>query len=262
MSGFDKTWLALREPVDQRSRDLGLLEQAAALLNGSEVRAVFDIGCGTGSTYRSLSPKIGWEVSWTLLDHDAGLLAEAARRHPAAGLAFLRSDLNDLAALPLAGKKLVTASAFFDLCSTDYIFRLVERMAEEGIALYAALNYDGGMHWSVKHPLDQAVMHAFNKHQQTDKGFGAAAGPQAWRDLSQLLRERGYSVTIAASPWLMGRDDADLQREFLQGVVRAVREGGALHPSDLTEWHSFRLESIPATASLCRVGHQDILAFL
>lgn len=262
MSGFAKEWLALREPVDRRSRDTRLLNKAVRSVQGRKGAAVLDIGCGTGSTYRTLKPKLADTISWKLFDFDNVLLAEAERRHPSDGIAFINGDLNDLDALPLEGVTLLTASALFDLCSSDFIDRFVRKIKGWRTNIYSALNYDGEMHWSVEHPLDEAVKEAFNTHQRTDKGFGVSAGPQAWQILAQELEEHGYSVSTADSTWLMSENDAELQRQFLDGVARAVAEAGCLGRAELDDWLRFRLEAIQAADSLCQVGHQDVFGLL
>lgn len=258
MSGFDKDWLALREPVDRRSRDAGLLERAVTAV-GKDAH-ILDIGCGTGSTYRTLADRLPAAAAWTLFDYDERLLAEARRRHPAAGIDFLQGDLNDIASLPLEGAAMVTASALFDLCSPAFIDRFVARLREKDVGLYAALNYDGEMRWSIAHPLDEAVTEAFNDHQRTDKGFGTSAGPEAWQVLAERLEAKGFQVSTATSPWIMGAEDAELQRMFLSGVAQAVREAARLSGDELADWYQFRLASVDATDSSCRVGHQDVLA--
>jgi SAM-dependent methyltransferase len=258
MSGFNKDWLALREPVDRRSRDPGLLERAVAVVG--EGGRILDIGCGTGSTYRTLVDRLSPATTWTLFDYDERLLAEAERRHPAAGIDFLQGDLNDIASLPLEGTAMVTASALFDLCSPAFINRFVAGLREKNGGLYAALNYDGEMRWSIAHPLDEAVTEVFNDHQRTDKGFGMSAGPEAWQVLAERLEAEGFQVSTATSPWIMDAEDADLQRMFLSGVAQAVREAARLSEDALTDWCEFRLASIEATDSSCRVGHQDVLA--
>ncbi len=47
MSGFDKDWLALREPVDLRSRARPLVEHLSRHLEGVTSPVIIDIGCGT-----------------------------------------------------------------------------------------------------------------------------------------------------------------------------------------------------------------------
>ncbi|MCJ8520083.1 trans-aconitate methyltransferase [Pseudorhizobium tarimense] len=262
MSGFGKDWLALREPVDRRSRDAALLDRAVHAVQRQSPASVLDIGCGTGSTFRTLAPKLRGAVSWTLFDYDEDLLAEAERRHASDDITFVNGDLTQISALPLDRVTLVTASALFDLCSHAFMKQFVETLAWQRAAIYAALNYDGEMHWSMEHPADEAVTKAFNAHQLTDKGFGPSAGADAWRVLKETLEMCGFSVSIAESPWLMGRDDADLQRQFLDGVARAVSEEGSVDAAELRDWHQSRLQSISQTASLCRVGHQDVLALI
>ncbi len=72
---FDADWLALREPVDHRSRAAAvvpLLRQAWRAVGWSQV---LDLGCGTGSNVRYLAPKLVGPQEWTVLDHDLELLS-------------------------------------------------------------------------------------------------------------------------------------------------------------------------------------------
>lgn len=259
MSGFDTHWLALREPVDAAARDETLLLAAAGL---AEAKIVVDIGCGTGSTYRTISPRLSRPARWRLIDHDARLLDEAGRRHGDM-LERVEADINAIATLPLSDAGLVTASALFDLCSKPFISTFVARLAEVGAPLYAALNYDGSMQWSKHHPLDEAVTEAFNAHQRCDKGLGlggASLGPQAWSVLADRLKDCGYRVRVAESPWVMSAAELDLQRMFLDGVAVAVFEQGEFDEAELREWKEYRRRQIERQDCLCRVGHQDVLA--
>ena len=82
MSGFSAEWLALREPVDHRSRNLALQAQVIQFLR--QIKAIdsgsihiTDLGSGTGSNLRALAPHFGMKQSWTLVDHDTDLLRSA-----------------------------------------------------------------------------------------------------------------------------------------------------------------------------------------
>lgn len=260
MSGFDKHWLALREPVDARARDESLLKAAIEVAESASPAAILDIGCGTGSTFRALSPRFQKPAHFRLFDNDERLLDEARRLHGDA-VELIQGDLNDIEALPLADVGLATASALFDLCSERFIRRFVAHISQTGASLYAALNYDGGMRWSKPHPLDKAIEANFNAHQLGDKGFGASLGPAAWKTLADCLKESGYTVMTAESPWVMTIGDRDLQFLFLDGVVRAVYEYGHLDESEIRDWAGFRGKMVDRDDSLCQVGHQDILAF-
>jgi hypothetical protein len=259
MTGFDADWLALREPADLQARDPVLLAAATKAIEDSTRNLIVDIGAGTGSTFRALSMQLQRQVRWQLFDHDRRLLDEAGRRHGTA-VDLVQADLNQIDRIPLAEASLITASALFDLCSEDFIERFVAAIAEANVVLYAALSYDGEMEWSEAHPLDFAVTASFNAHQVGDKGFGPSLGPGAWQYLAHHLREAGYHVRVAASPWLLTSADAELQKLFVNGVVQAVSTRTELDETALLDWAEFRHRMVGETGSLCRVGHQDVLA--
>nr|CAD6613514.1 class I SAM-dependent methyltransferase [Rhizobium sp. TCK] len=261
MSGFDKDWLALRETADQAARDMGLVEELATYLQGMDRPFILDIGCGTGSTLRSLQDHLPRYTGWLLLDYDPLLLEEASRRAgTTANVAFRQHDLNDIDALPLEGASVVTASALFDLCSEKFCAALADRLAAAGCGLYAALNYDGVMRWSPEHPLDGQMTDLFNRHQRTDKGFGPALGPDATACLAGHLKARGFIVTTAESPWRLDESSAALQAEFLGGLRQPLLEASELPDTAIDEWLEFRLAAIGAPGASCLVGHRDLLA--
>lgn len=260
MSGFSATWLDLREPADRAARDTALVTQLAAHLDvKGGVARLLDIGCGSGATWRSLAPHLPPQAHWTLLDHDAALLAEAERRIGKAAT-FAKQDLAEIEALPLDGVDVVTASALFDLCSRSFCERLLHRLAANRCGLYAALTYDGRIGWSRTHPSDAQAVADFNRHQTGDKGFGPALGPDAAAVLAQLAQENGFAVQVAASPWRMGPEEAALQKAFIEGFRQPLVETGTLSAEEIAEWLSFRQAQIPLPGSLCVVGHADLLA--
>ncbi|SMC53091.1 methyltransferase domain-containing protein [Rhizobium sp. RU36D] len=261
MSGFDKDWLALREPADRAARHKALVDRLVRHLQSTASPKLMDIGCGTGSTWRSLEADMPAEAAWLLLDNDGLLLQEAMRRiGPDRGVTVRQHDLNDIDGLPLDGVSIVTASALFDLCSEPFCAAFAQRLATAGSGLYAALNYDGIMDWSVTHPLDQKMVGYFNDHQRTDKGFGVALGPDATDCLAQVLSQQGYAVHIEDSPWLLDAASADLQQELLNGLRTPIVEMSGLPTDTVDEWLQFRLAAISAPGSSCRVGHKDLLA--
>ncbi|PYE43098.1 methyltransferase family protein [Rhizobium sp. PP-F2F-G20b] len=259
MSGFETEWLALREPADKAARAETLMANLATFLDGIAAPTIMDIGCGTGSTYRSLAARLPDMTGWHLVDHDQALLVEAERRIGSAKVSYHRKDLSDLASLDLAGVTLVTASAFFDLCSPAFCDDLVERLISRGIGLYAALSYDGRIAWSDRHERDSDIVSAFNRHQLGDKGFGTALGPQAAEHLAAALASRGYRIETADSSWRLDRSQSALQEAFLQGMISPVTEVSGLGPDVLEAWLDFRLGSVHNGGRLA-VGHIDLLA--
>jgi len=250
--GFSAQWLDQREPADLAAREPALLAHAARHAGARPV--VVDMASGTGSTVRAMAGALGQDATWRLVDHDADLLEQAMARCAGAVSAH-RLDLNDLAQLPLKGATLLTASALLDLCARPWVQALAALLLHHRLPFYAALSYNGCMSWEPVDEADQAVTEAFNRHQQGDKGFGPALGPDAARVTAAIFRACGYQVTLAGSPWRLGPEQSDLQHDFLQGVAEAATEAG--EPAAVG-WVQRRRARIPAAIST--IGHLDLLA--
>lgn len=259
MSGFETRWLDLREPVDHAARDEALRLQAIAHLAPlGEMARVVDLGCGTGSTFRALSPQ-GRRWRWLLVDNDPLLLGAARLRLcNDADITLAETDLLQFCPEIFDGADLITASALFDLTSAAFVERLAEQIKVSGTGLYAVLNYDGHCRWSAPHPDDAAVVMAFNEHQRGDKGFGPALGPDSGPALKRVLEAAGFRVSIAPSPWRLTPHHADLQREFIDGMALAVSQVNGVGALGLEDWRRTRLARVKHSA--CEVGHWDILA--
>ncbi len=251
---FNPHWLDLREPADHAARDAGVLAAAAEWLATAADPVAVDLGCGTGSTVRAFAASAPENLRWRLLDRDRVLLDAAARRCGPVAETFA-ADLGDLAALPLAGARLVTASALFDLMPGNWTVALVDRLAAHGTGLYAALNYDGLMAWDPALPDDPAVTAAFNRHQLSDKGLGPALGPAATSVLVRALTAKGYVVRTAESPWRLGPDAEALQVELVSGIATAAAEAGL---REAVAWGQARRAASGSTS--CTIGHADLLA--
>lgn len=277
MTGFSIDWLDLREAADRRARDDSLLERARQWLHTDLKQAagmtVVDLGSGTGSTLRAFSAspsstsaaKLADQksLSWRLVDQDAALLAEARRRHGESfSLQTYEMDLADIAALPLAGAQLITASALFDLVSADFVDTLAAALHGQSqqptVGIYAALNYDGTTRWAPAHPLDEAVLDAFNRDQQRDKGFGVALGPDAGSYMERVFRGAGFKVLTANSPWNLDGSDEKLVNALITGIGDAVVSDAALDKTQLQDWIQFR--KAHAATGICVVGHTDLVA--
>ena len=278
MSGFSTGWLALREPVDHRSRARSLQERLRVVLSqragaGKLPLRVVDLGCGTGSNLRALAPVLSGEQHWTLVDHDPALLRAA--RETIAGWAsrviedgeqltidkggrrividFLQRDLaGELDPLLASPPDLVTAAALFDLVSAQWIAQFCDRVQS---VFYTVLTYNGAEQWAPSHAADADVLRAFHAHQTTDKGFGVAAGPGATELLRDRLAARGFSVALAPSPWILGPEDRPLMQALCTGSAGAVSETGMVPQSVLSGWLDAHRH-----ATRCEIGHWDLLA--
>jgi SAM-dependent methyltransferase len=275
MSGFSPEWLSLREAADHRSRHEVVRALAEHVKHKEQIHIV-DVGCGTGSNLRCTSRLLeNPHQSWTLVDYDPRLLAAAAEKLSAwadraikdeSGLlltkgrktiavAFRQADLTkDLDAALGDKPDLVTASAFFDLCSTAFIAQFAKAVAARKAAFYTVLSYNGEQRWTPAHAADEAMNAAFHAHQVTDKGFGGAAGPKAPTALFDAFLAAGYAVQEGDSPWrLRVPDDMALIRELVPGFAGAVRETGAVAGAVIDDW-------LKVARTHAHVGHTDTLA--
>lgn len=247
--GFSADWLAMREPADRQARDTTLLKRAAAVAGPQPV--ILDLGCGTGSTVRALAPHVGRGATWRLVDNDPDLLALAGAE-AGEGSSVHCMDIAALDLLPLDGVTLVTASALFDLVTTQWLQDLAKRVR---VPMYVALSYDGQMSWQPEHPSDRVVTEAFNRHQRGDKGLGAALGPDSVDTAEAILAEAGFDVVVAPSNWQLGLDQAPLHRALVAGIAQAAHDAGE---AEAHAWGAARIAA--ADQTLCTIGHGDILA--
>lgn len=274
MSGFSPEWLALREPVDHRSRHAGLAGVMVGRINATPEPRIVDLGCGTGSNLRATALLLGPRQSWTLVDYDPRLLTTARDR--LAGWADCAAAEGDALVLEKAGKRievrfrqadlvrdlgvalgespnLVTASALFDLCSVDFIQRFAGEVASRKATFFTVLTYDGVQTWTPANPADAAMRAAFVAHQKTDKGFGASAGPDAPAALRAAFEANGYTVREGDSPWVLEEPDRALIKDLAEGFAGAVAETDRVAASTIADWRAIR-----RTGAV--VGHTDTLA--
>ena len=273
-ASFSPEWLRLREPADARARNLDVAAAMSGRFALRDAVAVADLGSGTGANLRATSALLPNRQSWTLIDHDPAL-HEAARRELSSwadaaavegdGLRLskdratidVRFKVCDLARDPQAAfehePNLVTAAAFFDLVSADFIRLLAGAIAERRAAFYAVLTYNGVQRWQPHRPADNQMTSAFHRHQMRDKGFGPAAGPTAPGLLADQFQLEGYSVLEGESPWRLSRGDRMLVEELSRGHAMAVAETGIVDNKVIESW-------IKVQRSGADVGHTDIFA--
>lgn len=274
MSGFDASWLDLREPADHRSRSEELAQMLARHLGRRGQTSIVDMGCGTGSNLRATAPLLGAEQHWTLVDYDPRLLDAAVERLSAWAsqaehknnqlvlskggkritVRLRRADLaRDLERVFTVKPDLVTASALFDLVSVPFLRTLAHAIAARRASFYSVLTYNGVHRWTPRRPDDNRVSSAFHRHQLRDKGFGPALGPVAGVHLAEQFSLEGYSVIEGESIWRLTRNDRQLLEELVRGHAIAAADTGLVDCKTIEAW-----VKVPRTGA--DVGHTDIFA--
>jgi hypothetical protein len=261
--GFAADWLALREPYDLRARNAAVLNAVIASLADQSAVNIVDLACGTGSTLRTLAPRLPAKQAWRLADNDRGLLAFASnsQRRASVTVATMEADLNRDLDVVLGGTiDVVTTSALLDLVSETWLQRFVRKAVARSLPVYAALCYDGRAEIAPTDELDSAIIAAVNAHQRGDKGFGPALGPLAAQAAIARFEAAGYSVVQGQADWIAGARDQDFQIEIFRGWAAAASELGTSSGSDIDGWLRRRGGFVAAERSSLRVGHVDFFA--
>jgi hypothetical protein len=263
MSGFSVEWLTLRESHDRRARNPFVLDAVTSLFKSKNAVRITDLACGTGSTSRTLGPRLPARQHWDLVDNDPRLLQAASSRKPSndCSLSTIQLDLNgDFEAGLKHPADLMTTSALLDLVSEPWLDRFVRHVAARALPVYAALTYDGRIELSPVDPADAAISAAVNAHQRTDKGFGPALGPSAAGAAISRFEKLGYAIVQGPSDWVIGTDDQAIQIELLDGWASAAREIGSLPGQAIDDWLLRRKAAVERRVSTMRVGHVDFVA--
>jgi len=276
MNSFTADWLALREPTDKISRNALVLAACENAFRRFHHISVCDAGAGTGASVRAFSNFLPKKQTWTLVDADLANLHKSLALLSARGdvisksetecsvrlnekiisTRILKRDLSETSEVWPDETQLITASAVFDLVSTPWVSEFIKILRRRNTSLLATLTFNGKMNAEPHHDLDEAMFNAFRAHQRTDKGFGAAAGPDAVSLLRDGLIEAGFTVAEGESPWILGNDNRALMEETLKGIAFAAMEIGHVEKRDADAWLNDRLRGTQQFI----VGHTDIFA--
>ncbi len=279
-------WLALREPADAAARSSSLSDAVTDRLADRQPLGVLELGTGTGSNIRYLAPRLGGRQQWLAVDRSADLLGRlpgrlvewaAAHGHEATRDArgvLVRGprfecrvetrqwDLDDLAPELFAERDLVTASALLDLVSEAWLRTLAGRCAARGAVGLFALTYDGRSACVPVEPEDDWIRDLLNRHQHHDKGLGGpAAGPAAPEAALRAFAAVGYETMTASSPWVLGPEASELQRQLVDGWAHAALEMMPNDAAAIDAWRARRMAHLHARRSRITVEHTDVAAW-
>ena len=257
---FDAAWLELREGIDHRSRAADVLPDLRKWWIAGGCSAVLDLGCGTGSNLRYLAHKLPGRQTWTLVDHDAALLARVEAPRGDVTVKPVQGDLAGVGLEEVGRAHLVTASALLDLVSESWLGAVVDACVGARCGALFALTYDGTIEWAEGDPFDARVRDAVNDHQRRDKGLGPALGPTAARTAEEMFSRRGYRTWLSPSAWRLGPKEVALAHALVEGWATAAAEERPAQADDVTLWVERRRATVGRSDLDVLVGHQDLLA--
>jgi hypothetical protein len=258
------SWLALREPADRAARSTALTQAIAAALPADRPLRILDLGGGTGSNLRYLSPHLPAPQQWLVVDRDPELLGEVSGQSADCRIDTLCRNLGALDDPELfSGRHLVTSSALLDLVSEEWLHALAERCRTSRAAVLFALNYNGRSQCIPVEAEDDTIRDLMNRHQRTnDKGFGRAAGPDAVDCAAASFAAAGYQMRREASDWMLLPGQRELQRQLIEGWAHAAEEIAPDQTSMIHNWLARRLAHVEEGRSRVVVGHDDVAAWL
>lgn len=290
MGDFTADWLLLREPADAAARCSRLTRLIADRFPRDAVLHGLDLAAGTGANTRYLIVHLPPQQSWLLVDRDPSLLSDVAARTYSWGVARgfevsnqdsglllsgqqlqcqvttccldLATDGEEVVASVFANRRFVSASALLDLVSERWLRRLARRCRESGADVLFALTCDGRVRCSPEEQEDEAVLALVNRHQSTDKGFGAALGPAACSWAERCFASLGYLVQREPSDWRLEPNARELQQYLIKGWAAAASEIAPEHSAMIGDWLSRRLAHVEGNRSRIMVGHEDLAAWL
>jgi hypothetical protein len=257
------TWLGLREPADAEARASELLEPLRARRSDGRL-VVHDLGAGTGSMRRWLSPRLPGPQRWVLHDRDPVLLdlvegERAGSDRERATVSVRRTELAQLRAADLDGAGLITASALLDLLTFDELENMLAACLTIGCPVLLTMSVTGRVKLSPSDELDPVITAAFNDHQRRTVDGRRLLGPDAPAAVQAVLTQAGVPFRIRRSPWRLGPDRTELTAEWLDGWLDAAVEERPELAGELARYSRRRRGDLIEGILRVSVDHEDVL---
>lgn len=252
------TWLGLREPADAEARAGELLEPLRLKRDGGRL-VVHDLGAGTGSMRRWLSPRLGVPQRWVLHDRDPDLLHRATAERERSAVSIRKTELADLRPEDLDGAGLVTASALLDILTFDELETVLAACLGVGCPVLLTLSVTGRVSFDPFDELDQVITDAFNDHQRRTVDGRRLLGPDAVHAVQAILTRSGVPFRVRSSPWRLGPNRTELIAEWLDGWLEAAVEQRPELAEQLARYSRRRRAELLEGRLRVSVDHADVL---
>jgi ubiquinone/menaquinone biosynthesis C-methylase UbiE len=209
--------------------DIKQLKQVMiAQLELHESLCLLDVGCGTGDDVRALAQVVGPDGRSIGVDASAVMIAEAQRRHAAAGLSVAFTVGN--------AQHLAFADASFDRCRAERVLMHLDH-PERAVAEMVRVVRPGGK--IVVFDMDWGMMFVDSPYQETTRTILQAFSDgmrHGWigRGLPRLFQATGLA-DVTCVPHTVHLDYAFAHRLF-DGHLTRVQATGLVSAAELTRW--------------------------
>ena len=282
---FSKSWINMRIYYDDLARSDALVKFLKRS-NKADSYHLIDMCCGSGSfLIWTLKNELIFKEC-TLVDNDLDLLksVKSNLRKNLKGKYSFKANTNNSDLEIFRGSEvrstvrikkgdcdeykigknqsyIISYSAAIDLMSKSSINNSLSKLGD-GNVLFYSLCFDGQVKWNPSHPYDKYILSMFNRHQRSNKGFGAALGYESIEFLTKKAAKLGYRVAIKDSPWAIEnkseRDMAFLKRYILD-IKKSLYHLDQVDMDILKKWYLDKMNSLTNKKVRVHVGHKDIL---
>ena len=272
-------YLASKKSVDDRALNRRVWGAMMAAVRNPGVQKVgprvLELGGGIGTMIERVieegSLKPG---SWTMIDEQPALIAEARRRlarTPPFPVELIAADLDSYLATPHPAFDLVVANAFLDLLDSPRSLPRISELGRPGGIFLFSITFDGltAFEPEIDRELDNRILELYNRTMDQRVVGGSRSGDsRCGRHLLTLLPRCGYTIIEAgSSDWIVHPRDGGYpadERFFLSCMLGFFEEslpvGAPLEAGELRRWLHARREQLEAN-ELVFLAHQlDVLA--
>ncbi len=256
MTKSTNDWLTVREIADSRFRSKELATAFAEVICPDDL--VVDLGCGTGANIRYLDHYLSRMQNWLAIDNDSDLLDQASARRPRDRVTFKVLDVAiDLQRVPFGPGVAITASAFLDITSRDWLVQLAHYCRDTPLLI--AMSAASQPVWHPTDEFDEPIRSRLETHQRANHGFGPSMGTDAVQFLAEQLRKQGCHVKLRQSNWKLDSSDDALISLMISGVTRRVQS--VPNAIDAQGWQRIRQDQLLSGELRLVVQHLDLLSF-
>lgn len=266
-------YLSSKRSVDDRALNRRVWDQMVSRAKAGP--RVLEIGGGIGTMIERvveedrLHPR-----SWTMIDADPTLVAEAGRRVGTAvpfPVDLVAEGLEPFLHSTPAPFDLVIASAFLDLVDAARILpRMAPLCVPSGLFLFS-ITFDGltALEPEIDPDLDRRIVELYHRTMDERVTDGARSGDsRSGRHLLTLLPRSGYRIVAAgSSDWIVHPTDgayhAD-ERYFLSCILGFFEQSISARPEmdrkELDYWLRLRRDQLARAELVFLAHHLDVLA--